>query len=152
MIRRPPRSTLFPYTTLFRSPTVTIDHFARGLLVPEIALEDAGATHQHFALLGNAHLDAAAGLARRIGIGLAIGLERHQSRRLRRAVDLFEIHADGAEEAEGIGAERRATGQRPARAPKSELISHRGVHEQVAERIAETQPERNRLAVGAEDL
>src|SRR3989442_7172773 len=24
MIRRPPRSTLFPYTTLFRSPTVVI--------------------------------------------------------------------------------------------------------------------------------
>src|SRR5689334_24162866 len=23
MIRRPPRSTLFPYTTLFRSPTIT---------------------------------------------------------------------------------------------------------------------------------
>src|SRR3712207_8771435 len=25
MIRRPPRSTLFPYTTLFRSPTPTLD-------------------------------------------------------------------------------------------------------------------------------
>src|SRR2546430_13074524 len=25
MIRRPPRSTLFPYTTLFRSPTVPLD-------------------------------------------------------------------------------------------------------------------------------
>src|SRR5437773_8410872 len=25
MIRRPPRSTLFPYTTLFRSPTLTVD-------------------------------------------------------------------------------------------------------------------------------
>src|SRR2546426_4295687 len=25
MIRRPPRSTLFPYTTLFRSPVVMID-------------------------------------------------------------------------------------------------------------------------------
>src|SRR2546430_4203410 len=25
MIRRPPRSTLFPYTTLFRSPSVTKD-------------------------------------------------------------------------------------------------------------------------------
>ena len=25
MIRRPPRSTLFPYTTLFRSPTETIE-------------------------------------------------------------------------------------------------------------------------------
>src|SRR2546430_11005160 len=26
MIRRPPRSTLFPYTTLFRSPCGVIDH------------------------------------------------------------------------------------------------------------------------------
>src|SRR2546426_1419615 len=25
MIRRPPRSTLFPYTTLFRSPAATLD-------------------------------------------------------------------------------------------------------------------------------
>ena len=28
MIRRPPRSTLFPYTTLFRSPGETDEHFA----------------------------------------------------------------------------------------------------------------------------
>src|ERR1043165_8193554 len=28
MIRRPPRSTLFPYTTLFRSPKLTIDHLS----------------------------------------------------------------------------------------------------------------------------
>src|SRR3712207_8093497 len=28
MIRRPPRSTLFPYTTLFRSPTVVLVHGA----------------------------------------------------------------------------------------------------------------------------
>src|SRR5436190_5211246 len=26
MIRRPPRSTLFPYTTLFRSPAVEVDN------------------------------------------------------------------------------------------------------------------------------
>src|SRR3712207_7012657 len=33
MIRRPPRSTLFPYTTLFRSPTPTViaDIVARAL-------------------------------------------------------------------------------------------------------------------------
>src|SRR3989442_2050354 len=30
MIRRPPRSTLFPYTTLFRSPV----HGARGVRIP----------------------------------------------------------------------------------------------------------------------
>src|SRR5258705_6665750 len=33
MIRRPPRSTLFPYTTLFRSKRA----FARGALAPGIA-------------------------------------------------------------------------------------------------------------------
>src|SRR2546427_5960920 len=30
MIRRPPRSTLFPYTTLFRSPTVSPRHPVTG--------------------------------------------------------------------------------------------------------------------------
>src|SRR2546426_2455779 len=29
MIRRPPRSTLFPYTTLFRSPLAAVDDRAR---------------------------------------------------------------------------------------------------------------------------
>src|SRR5258707_15029220 len=32
MIRRPPRSTLFPYTTLFRS-TILFDGFAYGMLL-----------------------------------------------------------------------------------------------------------------------
>src|SRR2546430_12188659 len=31
MIRRPPRSTLFPYTTLFRSPTQSAGHFHAAL-------------------------------------------------------------------------------------------------------------------------
>src|SRR5258707_3692532 len=36
MIRRPPRSTLFPYTTLFRSPTAQLIRVApHGLLHPE---------------------------------------------------------------------------------------------------------------------
>src|SRR2546430_3093672 len=37
MIRRPPRSTLFPYTTLFRSP-VRIDEDVRAL---DVAVHDA---------------------------------------------------------------------------------------------------------------
>src|SRR5438034_3592605 len=32
MIRRPPRSTLFPYTTLFRSPTLTVPDLAHNSL------------------------------------------------------------------------------------------------------------------------
>src|SRR3712207_9410134 len=31
MIRRPPRSTLFPYTTLFRSTRLQTENFVRGL-------------------------------------------------------------------------------------------------------------------------
>src|SRR5215813_15030545 len=47
MIRRPPRSTLFPYTTLFRSSPATHrllqTHLARGLqLIPLVALAAAG--------------------------------------------------------------------------------------------------------------
>src|SRR2546426_6891281 len=34
MIRRPPRSTLFPYTTLFRSASLVASATAMGILVP----------------------------------------------------------------------------------------------------------------------
>src|SRR2546430_4878002 len=42
MIRRPPRSTLFPYTTLFRSEFLRGEHFFRGL-----ALDSALAHYRH---------------------------------------------------------------------------------------------------------
>src|SRR5258706_11600293 len=41
MIRRPPRSTLFPYTTLFRSHLVLPDH---GNVVLRLACNHAGVT------------------------------------------------------------------------------------------------------------
>src|SRR3712207_7843402 len=48
MIRRPPRSTLFPYTTLFRSsgihPDWTLDDYERWL---RIAKEEAPRIHLH---------------------------------------------------------------------------------------------------------
>src|SRR2546425_9080117 len=38
MIRRPPRSTLFPYTTLFRSPQIRGDHIPRQeMILHEVA-------------------------------------------------------------------------------------------------------------------
>src|SRR2546421_7111522 len=39
MIRRPPRSTLFPYTTLFRSPQLLLDQ--RGVIGDVFGEEDA---------------------------------------------------------------------------------------------------------------
>src|SRR5256885_5752682 len=43
MIRRPPRSTLFPYTTLFRSPAVAKAHRRRGAAVDAHLVLDGGA-------------------------------------------------------------------------------------------------------------
>src|SRR5687768_17970543 len=40
MIRRPPRSTLFPYTTLFRSPVAEPARRRRGARPGEVAEED----------------------------------------------------------------------------------------------------------------
>src|SRR5438552_13833212 len=37
MIRRPPRSTLFPYTTLFRSLEVAVGQLERGVAVDVVA-------------------------------------------------------------------------------------------------------------------
>src|SRR3712207_8373323 len=45
MIRRPPRSTLFPYTTLFRSPSVGEHPIDVGLLEPPSDLVELG-VHQ----------------------------------------------------------------------------------------------------------
>src|SRR6267378_7087670 len=47
MIRRPPRSTLFPYTTLFRSPAGIPDH--PGSLCPGLRLEQVcgGRSEEH---------------------------------------------------------------------------------------------------------
>src|SRR3712207_7248501 len=42
MIRRPPRSTLFPYTTLFRSASVEHLHLERGRREPD-AVQDQSA-------------------------------------------------------------------------------------------------------------
>src|SRR3712207_7422836 len=61
MIRRPPRSTLFPYTTLFRSPAAVRDHggaaHADADVVdqprhpgPRQLLDDDGLLHQRAAL------------------------------------------------------------------------------------------------------
>src|SRR2546429_4275533 len=47
MIRRPPRSTLFPYTTLFRSVTVEADAFCGPLLAKKAAQAGVVRSEEH---------------------------------------------------------------------------------------------------------
>src|SRR5262245_62625941 len=54
MIRRPPRSTLFPYTTLFRSTDRPDGRDFRGL--PGLALQRAGVEDRKSTRLNSSHL------------------------------------------------------------------------------------------------
>src|SRR5256886_5633498 len=51
MIRRPPRSTLFPYTTLFRSlkklDALVLSDYDKGLITDDFADRVLSAAHQH---------------------------------------------------------------------------------------------------------
>src|SRR5260370_29487600 len=47
MIRRPPRSTLFPYTTLFRSALLVVDFFDRAVEVRERTFLDTHRSEEH---------------------------------------------------------------------------------------------------------
>src|SRR3712207_6899888 len=63
MIRRPPRSTLFPYTTLFRSVTSFTTAYAISLFVFAWAADHVGAKHAVIAsAIASAAFSAAFGL------------------------------------------------------------------------------------------
>src|SRR2546422_5486276 len=92
MIRRPPRSTLFPYTTLFRSHTAAGDGFA--LVVVRLGAPplDAGA---HLAVRA---LEGAARLRENVGPGITtrdpVCLVHEGLREIPHAADVDELHGD----------------------------------------------------------
>src|SRR2546429_4715415 len=82
MIRRPPRSTLFPYTTLFRSHRALHLSHDRVVLLEELGQPDQYGVEDAARLAGRDHVDVQIAerlgvLAQRIGEGLtALGLLR----------------------------------------------------------------------------
>src|SRR3712207_9000126 len=85
MIRRPPRSTLFPYTTLFRSGRV---HAGEGGVVVQVAVVEVG---QHGAELpgGQADVDDDA-----VGIEVSTAERRVDHVRDRKSTRLNSSHAN----------------------------------------------------------
>src|SRR2546422_6870636 len=115
MIRRPPRSTLFPYTTLFRSP---LDHRAgvRGagephdeghvdeLLVQAPAVEEAAVLAELLAVIGG---DGDHG-----AVEPAVGAERaHEPRELVVDVANARVVEGGGGEPVGVGVARSWAGR-----------------------------------------
>src|SRR5687768_18526214 len=73
MIRRPPRSTLFPYTTLFRSSNIATIGENQSLRRSVIVSVNSGA------VTGYVHNAAAPGMGK---IGVLVALERSEERRV----------------------------------------------------------------------
>src|SRR3712207_6906490 len=73
MIRRPPRSTLFPYTTLFRSMLV--------ILCAQVLLTVAFALLVTFVLMGRDY-EAAVTASGHVGFGLGVTAKDRKSTRL----------------------------------------------------------------------
>src|SRR2546427_7462988 len=71
MIRRPPRSTLFPYTTLFRSP----ERQERGAPAEHAIREAPGQEHGEDGLDGGDPVDPAEPLAEREDGGMPRGVD-----------------------------------------------------------------------------
>ena len=86
--------------------------------------------------------------ADRVGIDLAVRLHRAEPGQLGGAVDLLQVDPDRAEEAERVGAERRAAGIDPAGAAQPELVAQRPVDQDLAERAQQPRARRHRLALG----
>src|SRR6266536_4813904 len=106
MIRRPPRSTLFPYTTLFRSSEVgRLDLQAiRPLALLDTAQGPVGAHRQIAEVNAMASLDVGEiGIRRRLlGRELPDGLEHPEPRSVVGRIDVHEAVPDeGLEEVEG---------------------------------------------------
>src|SRR6516165_5333268 len=118
------------------------------LVLLVIALEHARRAHQHLARRIDAHLDARADPADRIRIGLGVGLQRDQAA-LGRAVELLEVDAERAEEAERVGPERRATRIGPPHAAQPQAIAHWPEDDELAERELQLEQDRDLLAVAA---
>src|SRR5256885_10782047 len=89
MIRRPPRSTLFPYTTLFRSHVLVQAAGVRTRVRTERAVGLRGSALQHVEAVGAVPVRVA-----RVGAGHGVALicPAHQRRRDRKSTRLNSSH------------------------------------------------------------
>src|SRR2546425_3750360 len=98
MIRRPPRSTLFPYTTLFRSHPLALSHLVRRV---DHRLETGGEALGNRAAAGS----AARALPREV-------LERAGRDRPRGAPTVARVHRANAAAREGLRRDARQRARR----------------------------------------
>ena len=128
-------------------PAVSGLGLGRRLVVLVVAEEDAGALEEHLAVLGDLDLNIRTGLADGLGIDLAVRLQRDEDARLRLPVELLQIYAERAEEAEELGADGLAGRIGDAQVREAHAIAQRPIHENVTDPIAQAIAERHRPTI-----
>ena len=112
-------------------PAVRRAHLGGLFRILVVADEDAGRAEQHFAGLGNLDLDVGRGFAHGLGVDLAVRLRGDIDRGFGLAVELFQIDAERAIEAEDFRADRFAGGIADANAREPEAVLKRAVDEEI---------------------
>ena len=128
-------------------PALGRQHFVGRDRVLVVALEQAGRLDQDLAARRHLQLNAFARYADGVSLGLVVGLHADEHRGLGRAVELLQVDADRAVEAEQVGADRFARRVGDANARQPERVAQRAVDAQVAERIERAVAEADRAAV-----
>src|SRR5437764_8928625 len=119
-------------------PTVA-EGCSGGLRVLVIAEKEAGAAREDLALLGDAHLGRLDRLADALRIDVAIAVDDGKAGDLGLAVDLLQVHADRAEEAEAVGPERRSARVGPPQLAEAELVAKGVEHQSLGQRVLQPQ-------------
>jgi hypothetical protein len=128
-----------------------IDRFGGGVGPLVVFLEQHCRLHQHLAVVGDLDLDAGRRLADAVELDLAVRLQADVGAGFGLAVELLEVDADRAVEAEQVGADRRTGGVGHANAAHAQHIAQGAVDQQIAQPYSSRSlPDTTGLAV--EDL
>src|SRR5207237_4767522 len=115
-----------------------------------IADEDARRLEQNLSALGDLHIDVDIRLAHGVGIDFAVGLRRDVDRGFGLPVELLQVDAKRAIEAEDLGTDRLARRVADADARKAESVLERAINQDLAQPIEQARRERHASLV--EDL
>src|SRR5437660_7286526 len=133
-------------------PAILAERVSGGFRLFVIALEHRRRADQHFAVPGNAQLDAGQNPADGIGVRFAIGLQSSETGELGGAPHLLYVDADRAKEPIGVAAERCAAGVEPAGTAETQLIAQRRVNQDLAKGQTKPRRRRKRFSLAFEQL
>src|SRR5262249_7254899 len=133
-------------------PAIHGDRLSRGVLLLVVPEEHSRPSQVDLTVLVDPDFPARRHLPDRVRISVPVALEHDESAGFGRAIDLLEIDAERPEESEGVGPERSASAQAPARISEPQLIAYWSINQDLAKSMCNIAHEGDFLAVGPQQL